>query len=246
MATKKTASNVKKTGTDVATRQQGNNNIAKPSYMKDGNRGSENVTASDVVIPRIGLVQALSPQRKKTHAAYIAGAEEGVMFNSVTNELYDKELTFIPVYFKVEYVIWRDREKGGGFRGAYDSMETAQRAMDSLEDAADCEIIETAQHYVLIRHSENELEEAILSMSVSKMTASRKLNSLIRIAGGDRFSRHYLLSSTVAEGKKGEYQNYTVKMLDGFVTEDEYRAGETMYENIVGGKRVIERDADIT
>lgn len=242
-ARKKATARRKPAGKSVTTRSTSDD---MPTYMdSDSNRGSENVTSSDLIIPRIGLIQALSPQRKKTHAAYIEGAEEGLLFNSVTNELYGDHINFIPVYFKKEHVIWRDRDSGGGFRGAYDTLDQAQAAYKDLEDKDVCEIIETDQHFVLIDREDGELEEAIISMSVSKMTASRKLNSLCRIAGGDRFSRRYRLDAVVAEGKKGEYQNYSVKMLDGFVTKDQYEAGEKMYDNITAGKRAIDREADV-
>ena len=228
----------------AVVKRETSNDVA-PSYMKEGTRGSENVTANDLIIPRVGLIQALSPQRKKTNAEYIEGAEEGAMFNSVTSELYGETLEFIPVYFKVEHVIWKDREKGGGFRGAFDSVESAMAAKNDLEDGDDCEIKETAQHYVLIPKDDGAMEEAILSMSSSKLSTSRKLNSLARIAGGDRFSRKYALSSVEVDGAKGEYYSYTVKMVDGFVDEDEYKAGETMYDNISSGKRTIDREGDV-
>ena len=42
----------------------------------------------DITIPRVDVLQALSPQRKKTNAEYIEGAEEGMLFNTVTKQLY--------------------------------------------------------------------------------------------------------------------------------------------------------------
>ena len=59
---------------------------------KGAARGSENVTTDDMLIPRIELVQALSPARKKSDAAYIEGAEEGMLYNNVTRELYGESV----------------------------------------------------------------------------------------------------------------------------------------------------------
>ena len=221
-------------------------NTIAPDYIKeDSNRGSENVTANDLVIPRIDVIQALSPQRNKSKDAYIKGAEEGIFFNSVTNKLYGEGIEFVPVHFVIEYIIWRDRDRGGGFRGAFTTLREAQTALPGLEDADDCEIMETAQHYILAVGDDGDLEEAILSMSRSKMGTSRKLNSLARIAGGDRFSRKYKLTSTSVDGAKGEYRSYNVAPIDGFVNEEEYKAGETMYSNITAGNRTIDREADV-
>ena len=86
---------------------------AVPEFLKTGTaRGNEQVGASDLIIPRIELVQSLSPCRKKTDPAYIEGAEEGDLYNNVTRELYGKEITVIPLYFAKEFLLWKDRSKG--------------------------------------------------------------------------------------------------------------------------------------
>ena len=70
-----------------------------PDFMKQGNRGAENVGTDDMIIPRIELIQALSPVRKKSDPAYIEGAEEGMLYNNVTRTLYGTEVTVVPVYY---------------------------------------------------------------------------------------------------------------------------------------------------
>ena len=77
-------------------------------------RGAENVTTDDMIIPRIELVQALSPARKKSDAAYIEGAEEGMLYNNVTRELYGEAVTVVPIYYTKQFLVWKDRKSGGG------------------------------------------------------------------------------------------------------------------------------------
>ena len=50
---------------------------AVPDFLKgmmNDTRGSEDVGADDIIVPRLELVQSLSKCRKKNDPAYIAGA----------------------------------------------------------------------------------------------------------------------------------------------------------------------------
>ena len=106
-----------------------------PDYIKQGQtRGSENVTTEDLVIPRLEIAQALSPCIDKTDSAFIEGCEPGMLFNSVTRELYGESVIFVPVLFKPEYLLWRDRKKGGGFGGSYDTKAEALAEIEDLDD----------------------------------------------------------------------------------------------------------------
>lgn len=213
-----------------------------PDYIDPSKmRGNEDVTTNDITIPRIDVIQSLSPQRKKSDPQYIDGAEEGVLFNTATGELYGESVTIVPVLFRKEFVIWKNRDSGGGFRGAFSSMAEAQAALDELEDSAQCEIIDTAQHFCLIiNEATGKLDEAVVSMSKSKMKCSRQLNTQVRMAGGDRFSRAYKLSSILSDGPKGEYYNLQTKPL-GFVPEAVFRRGEEMYNSIRAGQKDVDR-----
>ena len=47
-----------------------------PAHIRQGEgRGNENVGTEDIQIPRISVLQALSPQIKKSDPSYIEGAE---------------------------------------------------------------------------------------------------------------------------------------------------------------------------
>lgn len=207
---------------------------------KPSNRGSETVTMDDVAIPRIDVIQDLSPQRKSSKPEYIEGAETGAIFNTVTNQLYGERVHIVPVVFRKEYVIWKDRDSGGGFRGAYRTQEDANHALRQLEDADSCEVVDTAQHFVLVLTSDNRVEEAVMSMSRSKMKASRKLNSLVRQVGGDRFAAVYQVRSVEAVSPKGEYMNFDVAFA-GYTPEAVFARAEAMYEAVMTGDRDVDR-----
>ena len=215
-----------------------------PAYLNAGTvRGTENVTQSDLIIPRLELVQSLSPCRKKSDPAYIEGADEGMLYNNVTRELYGPSVKLVPVSYRKEYLIWKDRQKGGGFRGSFPTMEAAIQAKRDLEDGIDCEIMDTAQHFCLLLNN-GSVEEIVVSMQRSKLKTSRKWNSLIRIAGVDSFAKSYnLFAVTQTNAMNQDYWGYDVSN-DAFVAEDVYRKAETLWSQINDGQVKVNTDHD--
>lgn len=213
----------------------------RPDWLNpDSFRGSEDVTAKDIILPRIDVLQALSPQIKKSNPQYIEGAEQGIIFNTLSGELYDGNITFIPVVFKREFIVWQDREAGGGFRGAFPTAEEAEHERQMLENPDGHEVVETHVHFILLVHEDGRTEEAVLSLSKSKRKVSRKLNSLVQMVPGDRFSRVYKLSPIEVDGPKGEYWSFEVASM-GYASRELYEAGQRTYEAITRGERGIDR-----
>ncbi len=213
----------------------------RPDYIKDECRGQENVGMEDLTIPRLDVLQALSPQRKKNDPAYIEGAEEGILHNTVTSELYGKSVNFIPVYFRKEWLIWKAQDAGGGLEGVFDTESAAKDAF--LENGFEgqtfkkngmdfdmYEIVDTANHFGMVVKPDGSVEDIVISMSKSKMKVNRAFNTLIKIASGDRFSLAYKVEAVEDQNKQGQdYFNLKVTA-KGFVSEDLYRRGEAMYE----------------
>jgi len=209
-----------------------------PDWLPKGAaRGAENVSTDDMIIPRIELVQALSPARNKKDAAYIEGAEEGMLFNNVTRELYGESVTVVPVYYTKQFLIWKDRKQGGGgsngFRGAFATRELAEAEITKLgEDGL--EVSDTAQHFVLVRSNEG-WSEAVISMAKSKIKVSKRWNSLIRMTNTDSFARAYKLSAITETNARNEsYYNYGISPL-GYVQKEVYERAEKLYETIRSG-----------
>lgn len=231
-------------GTDVDVR---------PDYMGNEERGSEQVTINDLTIPRLSMIQDLSPQRKSNKPEYIEGAEEGMLFNTVTNELYRDFVLFVPVYFRLEWVVWKHRDSGGGFLGAFATQAEAVefvgqhplagQTTEKSEPVLDVQ--DTAQHFGLLLDPNSPLEdpraqEIVISMSKSQLKPSRQLNSQIKLAGGDRWERYYKLEAVTVEGGKGDYFNWKVAQL-GFVSESVFKQAEALYTAVKAGQRDVDR-----
>lgn len=235
---------MKKKGTDIMELNDSEIALsdARPDFMKANDRGNEDVSIDDLTIPRIDVIQDLSPQIKESKPEYIEGAKVGMLFNTVTNKLYPGGIIFVPVFFRKEWVVWKDIKAGGGFKGAFDSELEAEKFRRTLDDGSKCETVDTAQHYGIVINPDKTLEEVVISMSKSKMKVSRKLNSMVKLAGGDRFSRAYKIDSVEDQNSAGQdYRNLSFKQL-GFVDEVTYHCAEKMYESVSAGLKNVSRD----
>lgn len=222
----------------------------RPDYVTDNARGSEGVGIDDMSLPRLSIIQDLSPQRKKSEDAYIDGAEEGMIFNTASNALYATgKVTIIPCYFRAEYVAWKDREKGGGFGGAFDSEDKAEAFIKTQESPDDWAVSYTHQHFCIMVHPDHSetkphLEDVVISMSRSQLKPSRKLNTMVQQAGGDRFSRAYVMSVVGDKGPKGAFFNWSAKQL-GYVPKYLFDKAEATYEAVKAGQKDVARDLPV-
>lgn len=220
----------------------------KPAFLsgrESTGRGMEDVTAADVIIPRIELVQALSPARDKKDPLYIEGADEGMMYNSVTRQLYGKDVLVVPVVYRKQYLVWKDRKLGGGtngFRGAFATEIDAKRHIAELGEVG-LDTVETAQHFCLAI-TPGSIEEVVVSMSKTKLKVSRRWNSLMRMGGGDSFERMYKLSASVETNARNEkYYNFNVTAV-GYVTQEVFQKAEALYNQVQAGQAVVSQDYD--
>lgn len=201
------------------------------------NRGSENVKTDDLVIPRLEVLQALSPQLDATNAKYIKGAQQGDLVNSVSGRNYGKEVFVVPIQYTKQYLLWVARAKGGGFRGSFKTMAEAEVKMNEEGGAkAGLEVIDTPTHLcLLVDRDSGGVDEIIISMPRTKAKVSRAWNSMVRMAGGDRFCRIYRITTQKEKNTKGEFFNFVVAQA-GFPAAVLFRRAEKLYEQIKDGR----------
>ncbi len=211
-----------------------------PAHIKQGEgRGSENVGTEDVQIPRISVLQALSPQIDKTAPEFIEGAEIGTIFNVLTGDLYADGISFIPVYFEKDHLVWKTRKSGGGLVARCESAQEAQALADTDPNY---EYIESPNHICILLNADGEPNyEVSIPMATSKAKVSRRLNSMVRLNQGDRFSRVYKLLPVPDESPSGKYWNFAVENV-GWPSEPAYLAAEKLYEAISTGRKRFSTD----
>ncbi len=228
--------------TDEIMKTEGIITEERPDWMEieeGDNRGSEEVTHEDLIIPRLSIIQGLSPELKKKDPAYIEGAEIGMIFNTVTRELYGDSVVVIPVLFKKFYIIWKLRDEGGGFAGQYDTFKEAENALVEFEDPNKYEIVDTPTNLCLLPNG----QEVMVPMPKSKAKVARQWNSLVRMAGGPRWSRAYKLYTVDETSDKGDYVNYAVAMI-GYPSKELFDKATELYEQITSGAVNVSMNED--
>lgn len=215
-----------------------------PDFLQQyGSAGNESVGVEDIVIPRLGLIQSLSPEVDDSDPKYIDGAKPGDFFNSLTRELYQSPVSVVFVDRKKEYTVFKKRNAGGGFRGSFSSEADAKFAIANGDDPADqLEIIETAMNFGLILNADNKvISEIVIPMTSTKLKVDRQINSMIRLRGAARFSSVFYLESTKEKNDKGTF--YNIKATIGpWVTQDIALAAKRMYDAIHSGDRRVDSE----
>lgn len=232
----------------------------------DAGKGSQNVTSDDTQTPIISILQANSPQCKKSDGKYIKGASEGMLFNNVTNEIYSGEegITIVPCFFEKVYIEWKPAR--GGLVAIHPATTPLkdQVTMVPASDNPDKLIPvlpngnvlnETNQHYVLILKEDGGFEPAVLALSSSALKASRTLNTLIKQvkrqkADGSYFNpasyiNQYKLTTTPRQSGDYSWFGWTIENLGEVPDMNIYYAGRALEEAVNAGTiRVKQEEVD--
>ena len=77
-------------GKAVAKVDETKNQVTVFEGLEDlAGEGFSEVTTSDLAIPFLRILANVSPQVNKREGAYVEGAEAGMIYNTVQNEVYD-------------------------------------------------------------------------------------------------------------------------------------------------------------
>jgi hypothetical protein len=240
--------------TEVAVVQPGALVAFADDMMADAGLGFENVSANDVAIPYLKVLQALSPELRGV--TKIAGAEEGLIINTVTGVLM-KEVRVIPCAFKKSYVEWTPREAGGGLVKEWtdekilEKTKKNERNQDVLANGN--LIVTTAYHYVLVL-SEGGFERALIAMSSTQLKKSRRwLGQMmaLQVKVGDKsftpppFSHSYHLGSGMETKDANSWYGWLIN--DPTMVQDRnvYEAAKKFGQDVTAGLvKVAEPPAD--
>lgn len=155
------------------------------SMIGDAETGKEfdNVSAVDVAIPFIYILQSNSPQVTRGERQ-VEGAVEGDFYNMVTGEVLKGGIQLIPCGFKKSWVEWVPREGGGGsYQGEHlDEKivdETTKNDKGKLILKNGNEIVPTSYFYCLLLNKNGGSARCVLSFSSTQMKRSRRWMSAI-------------------------------------------------------------------
>ena len=100
---------------EVAAPVTANQDVALSDDPFDGApSGLEHVTSKDLLIPRLTIVQALSPQVQPNKPEYNKDAQQGDFVDTGTGDLFKGSILLLPVFYARLYLEWFPRASGKG------------------------------------------------------------------------------------------------------------------------------------
>jgi hypothetical protein len=180
MKTKKKAARKKA----VTKKSNGNHAVAILNQFENVTTGFEDMGADDLQLPRLKLLQAMSPELENDEAL-----KAGHIYNSVTGEHWDSAtgVRVVPCVYHKTYVEWAP--VGSGAKGpvnvhrSKEVMGNTVRGEDNkyyTNDNSGNYIEETANYFVVIIGGKGETSQAVISMKSSQLTPSRNWNSKMK------------------------------------------------------------------
>ena len=219
-------------------------------FVEDAAKGLGNIGQQDLALPFLKILGQLSPEVNKRDGKYVEGAEPGMIYNSVSGELYDgaKGINVIPAFYKLEYVEWKDRGEGsGGPVAVHDSssdiMSQTKADANFKDRLPNGNYVEkTASHFVII--TGDSPTTALISMKSTQLKISRKWNSMmsgIKLKGKNglftpaSFSHIYRLKTTQMSNDKGTWFGWDVSKVGPITDTSLYQQAKTFSDNISKG-----------
>lgn len=204
--------------------------LAAFDYGTDAGAGYEKVTADDLSIPFLNVLQALSPEVAGEPGDRVAGATAGRLMNTVTKELYPEAgVIFQPCSSQHMFVEWKPRTQGGGFVGVHDqndpmivAAKAASKDFGKYKSPAGNDLVETIYLAGLIHRTSDVVEQAkmgpgepiIITFQSTKIKAIKNLNYRLYtfiLPNGQKpplFAHRVLIQTFMDKNNKGVFYNY--------------------------------------
>ena len=205
--------------------------------------GLSNVSTKDVMIPRIKLLQKMSPECDN---ASLPEAKAGQIFNSASQNVYDGPtgIRVVPCEYIRTYVEWAP--EGTGNKAPVNIHPATSNIMSKAKKSPTDNrfyldngnyVEETANHIVLILDDKNNVESrGILTMKSSQLKKSRQWNYMMMTAsmesGGKKitppsYAYVYRLSTQVEETQGKKYYGWVIAKEEVVPSKDVFTTGES-------------------
>ena len=214
----------------------------------DASSGLENISQDDLATPRLKVLMQLSPELEE-----LENAKAGMIFNTVTNELYDgsKGIRVLPCAYQRQYVEWADRGQGSGapinvFDASSNILTRTTRDDNNKDRLENGNYVETCgNHYVLLVTDDGDATPALITMKATQLKKSRKWNSMLlnlKLKGKNGLFTppsysHYYNLKTVKEGNdKGNWYGWEISREKQLEDANLYSMAKTFAESVSKGE----------
>ena len=233
---------------NTAVAVQSNNSLpAAPDFMKQyAGEGAENIANSEVEIPRIKLIQALSPELQEQD-----DLKQGEFWHTVAEQSLGKSLNIVPLYIAQVYILWNPREGGGGILARADdgvhwspnsgefsvkiNKGTKTVTWKMAPTVAASRLAEWGTYdpdndksqpaatkmYNVVAFLPDfpELSPCVITLQRSAIKVARRFLGKLKITRAPSYGQVFTVSSTQEQGDQGPYWNYKLSS-NGFVTDE--------------------------
>jgi hypothetical protein len=238
-----------------------------PAFVDQADYGTgfEGSDKDSFAIPFLQILQKMSPLVDEDSPKRIEGAKPGMLYNTVTRQMYDGKqgIIIIPCAFKRSYIHWGSRDGDGGFKGEYtpeqiDAIKDDKTKVvpidgkllipdkngDVNEKKSDY-YADTRSHYILyIDPLTKDIHKACLSLSSTQIKPSKMMLTALQqlrvpTPQGKRtpptFANMVRLVTTPQSNAKGSW-SLAQFTVEGYVTDPEiYQMAKDFHKAIVAG-----------
>lgn len=233
---------------------------SSPAFDTDAGAGFEGVSRDDMAIPFIAILQSGSPQCKRSEGAYIEGAAEGMLVNTVTGKVLDVSktpLVVVPCAYHRAFVEWRLRENGGGFVREHKPDPTL--LTDTIRDEKNRDILpngnqinDTRTFYVLVLDADGMPSPAVLTMASTQIKKAKQWmmqQNLLKLRGANgavytppMFASKWSITTVPESNDKGSWMGWKFEhagYLDG-PTDPVYLAARDFHKSVAAGETRVD------
>ena len=230
-----------------------NNALQTVNIEQFADKGFDNVDSKSLALPFLKVLGQLSPQVTQGDSNFIPDAKAGMIYNTVTDDFYDghKGITVIPCYYKLEYIEWKDRDKGAVapvnvYPSDSDIMTKTTRGDDGKDRLQNGNYIEeTASHYVM-GVEPDKTSTALITMKSTQRKKSKKWNSMMMSLRQQRkngkgffkpapFTQKYLLATVLEKNNMGSWFGWEISHVGAVESEEVLKAAFDFYESCKKG-----------
>ena len=235
--------------------------IDQSMFEADANEGLGQLGQEDLAIPFLRILSDTSPQVKKRDPEYVEGAEVGMIYNTLTKEIFDGEkgISVIPCSYQRQYIEWEDRGKGTGApKNIYPSdsniLSTTTRDEQRKDRLSNGNYIEdTANHFVLVQNSQGIWEQCLVAMKSTQRKKSKKWNSLmlgLKLKGAKglftppSYSHIYLIKTIAESNDLGTWFGWDISRVGPVEDQDVYQQAKAFSTSVAAGDIKVKHDEE--
>ena len=211
--------------------------------------GFEEENPDDMIIPRVKVIQTLSPERKDKIAV------EGDIINSLTKEKLNGKI-FVPVFKFNNNIWWKDRSEGGGIQCIARDGKLGIMSDGTTLICASCKRCEfdntkqgkaalpTCTKYInFFGFFEGERMPVILSFAKTNYNEGRKMYSLAKVTMQNMWNYGYSLNEKL-QAKSGNEWFICVPTAAGPTSEEDRVFGMSLYKSYRESIQTMAYDMD--